>query len=331
MKSKRRAFMISALFLLVLSISLLATGCGGSEGGESDVTKITIVQQYGMAYAPFKVMEEQSLVESNYKGEGTLEVEYSVLNSGSSINDAFLSGDVQVGAMGVAPAITGTMSDAGYKICSNMSAQPHRIMTNNPKIKTLKDIGAKDQIALVNLGSFQHILLAMACEQQLGDAHALDNNIAAMAHPDGMTALLNKQVACQLTTSPYVFKEAAEGMTEVKALSEVWPEGNSFIVAVASKDLHDNDPEAYQAVVDAIAEAIEYLNNNKEEAAELLCANEDVDAETMLEWLNDPACVYDTQLKGVMDMADFMAENKFLEVEGPSDISDLVFDNVQGE
>ena len=58
------------------------------------------------------------------------------------------------------------------------------------------------------IGSIQHILLAMAAKEQLGDAHALDNNIAAMAHPDGMTALLSGSVKCQLTTSPFVFKEA---------------------------------------------------------------------------------------------------------------------------
>ena len=69
---------------------------------------------------------------------------------------------------------------------------------------------------------------------------------------------------------------------------------------------------------------------DKEEAAELLCEAEDVDAQTMLSWLNDPACVYSTETKGVMDMAVFMAENGFLENEGPSSMEDLAFDNVQG-
>ena len=280
-----------------------------------------------MAYAPFEVMKEQKLIEKYYDG---VEVEWSTLNSGSAINEGFASGDIDVGGMGVAPAITGVTSGVPYKIASNMSAQPHRIMTNDDSIQTLSDI-TDEKMALVNIGSIQHVLLAMAAEEQLGDAHALDNNIVAMAHPDGMSSLLSGSVECHLTTSPYVYKEAAEeGIHEVEALESVWPDGNSFILMMASTDLYENDPELYQAVLSALEEAITWINENKEEAAEMLCEAEDVDAATMLEWLNDPACVYSTETKGVMDMANFMAENDFLENEGPSSMSDLAFDNVVG-
>lgn len=317
--------LIAVALVLIMALCSL-TACGSSTSSD-EAQNLTIAHQYGMAYAPLEVMKQQQLIEKNYDGEVT--VEWSTLNSGSAINEGFASGDIDVGAMGLGPAITAVTSGIPAKICSNMSAQPHKIMTNNPDIKTLEDVGNK-QIALVNIGSFQHILLAMAAEEQLGDAHALDNNIVAMSHPDGMSALTSGSVELQLTTSPYTFKEEAEGMTEVEALESVWPEGNSFIVALASTDLQENNPELYQAVVDALAEAIDWINNNKEEAAEMLCENEGVDAETMLEWLNDPACIYSTETKGVMEFANFMAENDFLENDGPESLSDLAFDNVEG-
>ena len=320
---------ISILLVFVLVFTLAMSSCGeNKETGSKE--KITIVQQYGMAYAPFKIMEKKGFLEANYNGD--LDVEYTVLNSGSTITESFAAGTVDVGAMGLAPAITGASSGVGFKICSNLAAQPHKIMTNNPKIKSLKDIGKDDKIALVNIGSFQHILLGMAAKEQLGNAHALDENISAMAHPDGMTALLNKQVACQLTTSPYTFKEADEkGISEVEALESVWPSGNTFIVACASQDLHDNHPDLYEAVVKGIQDAIDFINNNPEEAAEMLCGDEDVPAKTMLKWLKDPACLYSSELKGAMDMAKFMAEEGFLEVAAPKAISDLAFENVKGE
>lgn len=316
---------IAVMLILIMTLSLAA--CGGGDETADGKTKLTIAHQYGIAYAPLEVMKQQKLIEKHYDG---VEVEWSTLNSGSAINEGFLSGDIDVGAMGVAPAITGVTSGVPYKICSNMSAQPHKIMTNNPNIKSLKDI-TDEKIALVNIGSIQHILLAMAAKEQLGDAHALDENIAAMAHPDGMSSLISGSVDCHLTTSPYVFKEAEEdGITEVEALEPVWPSGNSFIVAVASTDLQENNPELYDAVVAALAEAIDYINNNTAEAAEMLCEAEDVDAATMEKWLTDKDCVYSTETKGVMDMANFMAEEGFLENEGPKDFSDLAFDNVKG-
>ena len=169
--------------------------------------------------------------------------------------------------MGLAPVITGVTSGVPYKICSNISAQPNRLMTNSKKVKTLKNIGKK-KIALVNIGSIQHIILAMAAEKELGDAHALDHNIVAMSHPDGMSALLSGSVECQLTTSPYVYKEATDdSIHEVEGVADAWPDGNSFIVAT----------------------------------------------------------------KGVLYMADFMEKNGFLENGGVESLSDLAFDNVEGD
>ena len=326
----KKVLIVVVATITAFSMCLSLAGCGGSSDSGDDAAKLTIVQQYGMAYAPLKVIQEKGLIEENYDGD--VEVNFQTLNSGASINDAFVAGDVDVGLMGVAPAITGSLNEGvPYKICTNVSAQPHRLMTNDPNIKTLKDIGEKDQIALVNIGSIQHILLAMAAKEQLGDAHALDNNIAAMAHPDGMTALLNGSVKCQLTTSPFVFKEAEEeGISEVEAIESVWPEGNSFIVAVASTDLHDNNPALYEAVLAAFNDAIAFMNDDPEAAAEMLCVDEDVDAATYLEWLNDPACSYSTNLTGVSTMAKFMTEEGFLEDVQFDDISQLVYEGVEG-
>ena len=334
MKELKRIAAVAVALITMMAMCFTITGCGGSSEEESDATAeaatLTIVQQYGMAYAPLKVIEEQGLIEANYDGE--VEVNFQTLNSGASINDAFVSGDVEVGLMGVAPAITGSLNEGvPYKICSGISSQPHKLMTNDSGITSLKDIGEEDQIALVNIGSIQHILLAMAAKEQLGDAHALDNNISAMAHPDGMTALINGTVKCQLTTSPFVFKEAEEdGISEVEAIESVWPEGNSFIVACASTDLYENNPDLYAAVNAAIQQAIDWINENPEEAAELLCVDEDVDAETYLGWMQDPACGYSTELVGVSDMAKFMVEEGFLEDAEFNDIADVIYDGVKG-
>ncbi|MCB6992380.1 NrtA/SsuA/CpmA family ABC transporter substrate-binding protein [bacterium 210820-DFI.6.37] len=324
---KRVKKMVAVMLVLAMIAGFTACGSGDSSSESGEAATLTVAFQYGMAYAPLQVMKEQNLIEKYYDN---VEVEWSTLNSGSAINEGFASGDIDLGAMGIGPAITGITSGVPYKICANMSAQPHKIMTNDSSIKSLKDIGDK-KIALVNIGSFQHIILAMAAKEQLGDAHALDNNIVAMAHPDGMAALLAGSVDCQLTTSPYVFKEAEEeGISEVEALESVWPSGNSFIVAVASTSLKEENPDLYDAVIKALSDAIDFLNDSPEEAAEMLCESEDVDAATMQEWLEDDDCVYSMETKGLMDFANFMAENDFLENDGPESIDDLVFDNVEG-
>lgn len=317
----------SIVFSIVLLCSLAA--CSKKMEAANEKATLNIAYQYGMAYAPLLVMKEQGLIEKHYGKE--VEITWQVLNSGAAINEGITAGSIDIGAMGVAPAVLGVMNGVPYKIFSALSSQPHGIMTNVDSIQSLNDITPDTKIALVNIGSIQHILLAMACENELGDARALDNNIQAMSHPDGMTALVSGAVDCQLTTSPYLFREAEyDNLHMINSIEEVWPNGNSFIVGMASEKLHDEDPELYNAVVAAMDEAITFLNENKEAAAEMLCENENVTAEIMLQWLSDPACGYNSELKGVMDMAYFMADHEFIS-NGPSDVSDIAYDNVKGK
>ena len=321
--------MAKKLTLIIFAVLAALCLCGcGTKSEDAGTKKITIAYQYGMAYAPMTVMREQNLIEKYY-GE-PITVEWAQLNSGSAINEGIITGSIDAGAMGIAPAITGMLKGISYKIFSAVSAQPQVLMTHNDSLSSLSDFTSENKIALVNIGSIQHIMLAMAAKEELGDAHALDNNIVAMSHPDGMSALLSGAVDAQLTTSPYVYKERGqEGIGELDAIEKVWPEGSTFIVGVASEKVHE-DEKLYQALVDAMNEALDFLTDNKEAAAEMLCGSEGVTAEVMLEWLNDPACIYSAETKGVTRMAQFMVDEGFAEgtLEG---FSQLAYDNVAGD
>ena len=48
-----------------------------------------------------------------------------------------------------------------------------------------------------------------------------------------------------------------------------------------------------------------------------------------MSWLTNDASVFSTKLQGVMKLSDFMVEEDFLE-EGPESISEIAFDNVEG-
>ena len=328
MKKKHNMFRIFAVMFLMIT-AIFAVACNNKPEAAGQEANLNIAYQYGMAYAPLMVMKEQGLIEKHYGQEVT--ITWQVLNSGAAINEGMTAGSIDIGAMGVAPAVTGVMNGVPYKIFSGLSSQPHGIMTNVESIQSLSDITDDMKIALVNIGSIQHILLSMASENELGDAHALDHNIQAMSHPDGMTALVSGSVECQLTTSPYLFREAEyDNLHMISSIEEVWPNGNTFIVGMASTTLYEDNPELYHAVVAAMDEAIVYLNENKEAAAEMLCGNENVTKEVMLEWLSDPACGYSPKLQGVMDMAQFMTDNGFIP-KGPADIADIAYDNVEGK
>lgn len=311
---------ISRILLFCILCILPLSGCGKKD-------KLTIAYQHGISYTPMLIMKEQGLIEKYYDGE--VEVEWLTLNSGSAINEGVTAGDIDVAAMGIGPFITGAAKGIPYKMYSNISAQPHGLVTNDASVQSLGDITRDKKIAMVNIGSFQHILLAMMAEKELGDAHALDENIIAMSHPDGMAALLSNSVDCQLTTSPYLYKELEnEGIYQISNGEEVWPLGNSFIVGIVSDKLYEKDKALYEAVRKATSEAMEYINSNKEEVAGLLAPMEDADEEEVLKWLNDPGCIFTEKEAGVLTMAQFMERAGFIE-KAPKTLEEISVEGLE--
>lgn len=298
--------------ILCLGLLFCLAACGGNED-KTETQKITIAYQGGIGYAPVHIMEAKKLIEKNYGEEIT--VEFVKLDSGAAINEGIIGGTIDIGCMGVAPAISGVAAGIPYKVISNLSSQSHGLMSNDKSIASLKDITSEDKIALVNTGSIQHILLSMAAEKVLGDAHALDNNIQAMSHAEGMAALESGTVTLHLTSSPFIYQERAdERYTELKEISEVWPGGNSFLVAMASEKLSQNE-KLFTAVSAAFSEAIEFIGTNTAETAEIESQYLGLDLETVNSYLSEEDCQYFGELKGADTMADFMFSAGFITKE----------------
>lgn len=321
---------IANIILCFWILSFWVVGCGNSQKDVEKQPKLNVAYQYGLAYAPLMVAQEKGYIEKAYK-EATgldLEIVWTQMSSGADISTGITSGSLDAGFMGVAPAITGTLKNAGFKIFTNLSGQEHGLMTNDIQIKSLKDlIDNNKQIALVNIGSIQHIILAKAlCDEGL-EAHALDSHIVAMKHPDGMTALQSGSVKCHLTTSPYIYMEREEEYSEIPIVSAAWPKENSFIVGVASEKLYNDKQDIYKALCQGIEEAVNYINFNIEEAAEITHQYNGNSVEKEIEYLQNGKYMIET--KGLYEMAVFMYENDFIKNQ-VNDYNDLVFDNVNG-
>lgn len=325
--------------LLIIFVMTAFSGCGKSGQGNDktnnsneDVVTINIAYQYGLAYAPLIIAQEKELVEQMYKEATGKEVEviWTQMSSGADINTGIASGSLDVGFMGIAPAITGVTGSVGYKIFTNLSGQEHGLMTNDNKYQSIDDlIGMDKQIALVNIGSIQHIILAKALDNAGYDPHALDSNIVGMKHPDGMVSLQTASIPFHLTSNPYLYKEQeTDGLFEVAGISEVWSVDNSFIVGVAATELYEQEPELYQALCDAIGEAIHYINENPKEASEMTCEYNGNTPEEELVYMQKGK--YSTETKGIFELAVFMGKAKFID-NTPSSYEDLVFENVKGD
>jgi len=300
------------VLLMCIVLCLVLTGCSNeTKTAEKEAKTVTIAYQGGIGYAPVHIMEERKLIEEYYDGE--ISVRFVKLDSGAAINEGIIGGTIDVGCMGLAPAVSGVAAGIPYKAISNLCSQSHGLMSNDAGIARLSDITSENKIALVNTGSIQHILLAMAAEKALGDPHALDNSIQAMSHAEGMASLESGTVALHLTSSPFIYQERDSGKyTELAEISEVWPSGNTFLLAMASTKL-EKDAKLFEAVSKAFAKAIEFINDNREETAKIEAKYLSLDLDTVNGYLSQPDCQFFPELRGAQAMAEFMHRAGFIE------------------
>jgi NitT/TauT family transport system substrate-binding protein len=298
------------LFLFVVMILFMIFNGQSSKTAKKDIS-LTIAYQGGIGYAPVHVMEDQNIVEKNYNGK--ISVNFVKLDSGAAINEGIIGGTIDVGCMGLAPAITGVSRGIPYKVISNLCSQSHGLMSNDKNIKSLADIKPEDKIALVGTGSIQHILLSMASEKVLGNPNALDINIQNMSHAEGMASLESGTVKLHLTSSPFIYQERENAKyIELKELSEVWPSGNTFLLAMASNKLAENKA-LFTAVEKSFAEAIQFINENQEATAELETKYLGLNIDTVKNYLSQPDSQFFPELRGAQAMSEFMVRAGFIE------------------
>ena len=153
---------------MIRFVALLAPIFALAARAHAEVDEIKLGKQYGLPYIQFVIMEDQKLIEKHAKlqGLGDIKVEWTTLGGPAQINDGIISGAIDVGAVGLPNLITmweKTRTNVKVRAIAGLNFMPLILLTRAAKIKTLKDYGEKDRIAVPSVKiSMQAILLEMA-------------------------------------------------------------------------------------------------------------------------------------------------------------------------
>lgn len=123
--------MLSRLIAALFALSAIqASSTAYAEG------RLRLVEQFGTVYLPLHVMRDQKLIEKHGQQAGLdITVEWAKLSGGAAINDALLSGAVDIGAAGAGPVLVlwdRTKGSADVKIIAALGEQPNYLITSNP-------------------------------------------------------------------------------------------------------------------------------------------------------------------------------------------------------
>lgn len=299
---------------LIASLGLASTALTAHAEGQ-----IRIAQQFGIVYLLLHVAQDQQLIEKAGKAQGIeVKPEWVQLSGGAAINDALLSGAIDIGGAGVGPLLTlwdRTHGKQNVKGVASLGNFPYYLVSINPTVKTIADFTEKDRIALPAVGvSVQSRYLQMASAKLWGDAqyNKLDKISVTLPHPEATAALIKggTEVNAHFGNPPFQDQELAGNPKAHVVLNsyDVLGGPSTATALYAAEKYRAENPKTYKAFTTALAEAARYITANPEKAADIYIRSNksNVDRALLLKLIKSPEVQFKVAPQNTLTLAAFM-------------------------
>jgi NitT/TauT family transport system substrate-binding protein len=321
-------------------LSLVVGACALAGASAATAAEIRLARQFSMGYLQLNVMEHQQLIEKHAKALGLNDVKVSwfTFNGPTGVNEALISGNIDVGSGGVPGLLVlwsrtiGTPQEV--RGISALSSQPFLLNSRDP----IKDFKDSDRIAVPAVrSSVQAITLQMAAAKAYGtkEFNKLDPLTVSMTPPDATVALLKggAQISAAFSVPPFQYQQLEDSAVHTVLNSfDVMGGSHTFTAVWAPAKFRTDNPVLYKALVEALKEATEIVNKDKKAAAALWIEDSKsklpldmvarLVAGTQVHWTLTP--------ENTMKYADFMSEVGTLKNK-PASWKDYFFPEIYGE
>src|SRR6476620_9886873 len=294
----------------------------GALTATAQAQEIRLAQQFSMGYLQLNVMQHQKLIEKHAATLGipNAKVSWFKFNGPTAVNEALISGNVDIGSGGVPGLLTlwartkGTPQEV--RGIAALSSQPFLLNTRDPNIKTIKDFKDSDRIAVPAVkSSVQALTLQMAAAKAYGekDFEKLDPLTVSMTPPDATVALLKggAQITAAFSVPPFQNQQLDDPAVHTVLNSfDVMGGSHTFTAVWAPAKFREGNPVLYKALVAALREATEIVHKDKTAAAALLI--EDSKSKLPIDMVSKivavPQVRWTMTPENTMKYANFMAE-----------------------
>jgi NitT/TauT family transport system substrate-binding protein len=281
--------------------------------------QLRIAQQFGLVYLLLNVAEDQKLIEKHGQKLGVpVKVDYVQLSGGNAVNDALLSGSIDVAGAGVGPLLTIWDRTAGRQNVRGVASLgnfPYYLVSTNPNVKTIADFTDKDRIALPAVTvSVQARILQMAAAKQWGTAQytRLDRLTQSVPHPDATAAVIAGQteINSHFGNPPFQDQELAGNPKAHIVLNsyDVLGGPNSATVLYATEKYVKENPKTYRAFIEALNEAAQIVAANPELAVDayLRVTKAKTDRAFLLKVIKNPQIQFKVAPQNTLGLAQFL-------------------------
>ena len=308
--------------------ALLGVALSGSQALAQAKTEIALSRQPGIFYMPSHIMEKNKLIEKHAAALGLsgITTKWLTFNSGGAQTDALLAGGVDILNTGTGNLLLlWDRTRGGVKGIVATSAQPMTLISRDANIKSLKDIGPNDKIAVPTVKvSTQAIVLQIAAAELFGADQwsKLDANTVQLGHPDAYVAMSNPQheVRNHFAIPPFTFLELKNvpGAHVVLSSPDVMGGPLSQAQFFTTTKFAEANPKIIQAVRDATKEAQDLIRSDTKTAVDIYkeITGDKTSADDLLAWLKEPGMMeWNLQPQGTMKFANHLFKTGTLKTQ----------------
>lgn len=320
---------------LILAAGAVLAAPASARAQEAPELRIGV--QFGFTYLPLLVVRERGLLAAHAAKQGVAvpRVSWPQMSGGGAMNDALLSGGIDIGTAGVPPLVllwARTRPNLKVHALSSIASVPLFLNTNNAAVAHIRDFTQRDRIAVPTVRvSFQSVVLQMAAEREWGQGQhgRLDPLTVTMPHPDATVQLLSgrTEITAHFANPPFQNQQLmAPGIRRVLSSFEVLGGPHSVTLMYATERWRNANPRTLRALLGAVDEAAAWIAANRRAAAELYAANERsaLSVDQLEALLNDPVHRFGTTPEGIMRFAEFQHRTGMVR-ERPADWRELFF------
>jgi NitT/TauT family transport system substrate-binding protein len=283
----------------------------------AETNEFRIGRQPGLVYLQAIIMEDQKLVEKHAAALGLkdLKVDYKIITSGGVMTESILSDSVDIAITGVSNMLlVWGKTNGQIKAVTGMAGVPFFMLTRNANVKSIKDFGPNDRIAVPTVRvSMQAMMMGIALEQAWGPGQQgrLDNNQVQLGHPEALAALLNPQheVNSHFSIPPFQDIEMKSPLVHRVFISNDVLGGPITISnCFAKQSFVDANPLKVKAFIAAEDEASEMVANDPKAAAEiyLRVTKEKLTLDELVGIIKQPGAIFSATPQRTMLWADYM-------------------------
>ena len=301
----------------VLAAGVLMTsmvGCS-STTKEADLTDLTITHVTSPLNVPSIIQKANNVFADEFKANGKdVAINYADITSGADQTQALASGDVDVlYAVGGTSVISAAANGADIKILNMYSRSPEAfcMYSHDASIKSAEDLKGKTIVGPA--GTNLHQLLIAYLEK--AGMTIEDVNFVNMKIPEARAALETKDIDVALLAGPTAYQAQKDGynlVTNGKGLTDA-------VIAVAvTEKFYNEHKEDLEIFKQAEANIIKYMNENHDEAMDIVAKELDLDkaaVEEMYKQYDFSLETTDADVKAFQNVADFMLKTGMIENE----------------